>query len=133
MKREASFGNKNNNKNLDDRNLADPYGVHFNEKHDKKDWPEGQGRNKLLVRDPAGSYVNKANPAASVVGYRLPTFLESTTRCASTIHTRSLLGYNPRGRDYKDEIDGHLREILRYTYRNHRLRDELERIFAARK
>ncbi len=127
MKRESSFGNKANNKDLDERNLADPYGVHFNE---KKDWPDGAKKNLLLVQDAHGSYVSKTNPAASVVGYRLPTFQESTTRCAVSIHNRSLIGYNPRGREYKAEIDDHLSQILRHTYGNHRLRDELDRIFA---
>jgi hypothetical protein len=130
MKREASLGNTTNNPHLDERNLADPFGVHFNE---SPDWPENAKKNLLLVPDAAASYIDKVTPAASAKGYRLPTFEESASRAAVTLRKRTLVGYNPRGLGYKDEIDDHLRQILRRTYNNHRLREELERVFAARR
>lgn len=129
MKREASFGNKDNNHDLDERNIADPFGVHFNESK----WPEGAKKNLLLVPDPNGHYENEKNPAASADGYRLPTFEESATRCAATIRRATLARYNPRGQIYKEEIDSHLRQLLRRTYNNVRLREELERVFDARR
>jgi hypothetical protein len=130
MKRESSFGNIHNNPSLDERNLADPFGVHFNE---KPDWPAGAKKNLLLIPDPSGSYVNTVTPTASVQGYRLPTFEESAARCAATIHKHTLAKYNPRGEDYKHEIDDHLRQLLRRTYNNQRLRDELQRVYESRK
>jgi hypothetical protein len=130
MKREASFGNTGNNPSLDERNIADPFGVHFNE---NPNWPAGAKKNLLLVPEAGASYVNKANPEASAVGYRLPTFEESAHRCAVTIRNRTLVKYNPRGLAYKAEIDDHLRQILRRTFNNHRLREELQRIFAERR
>jgi hypothetical protein len=129
MKRESSFANARNNPHLDDRNVADPFGVHFNE--DPRWSPRAQ-KNRLLIADPAGSYTSTAVPEASCRGYRLPTFAESAQRCAATLKKKSLIGYNPRGEEYKGEVDEHLREILRRTYKNQRLREELQRLYAAR-
>jgi hypothetical protein len=128
MKREASLGNTSNNKDLDERNLADPFGVHFNE---NPDWPAKAKKNVLLVPDAAHTYINKVIPEATAIGYRLPTFEESASRCAATIRKRTLVKYNPRGLAYKEEIDDHLRQILRRTYDHPRLREELQRIYAA--
>jgi hypothetical protein len=130
MKRESSFGNALNNPHLDERNLHNPFGVHFNE---NPSWPANAKKNLLLIEDPRASYENKVTPAASAVGYRLPTFVESATRCALTIKHKSLSGYNPRGVAYKDEIDDHLRQILRRTYSNKRLWEELQRVYAERR
>jgi hypothetical protein len=129
MKRESSFGNVANNHDLDDRNLANPFGVHFNQ--DKRF--DQVKRNYLLVPDPSGSYTSDLKPAASVEGFRLSTFEESASAAAATIHKRTLSRYNVRGPAYKLEIDDHLRQLLRRTYNNHRLREELDRVFAARR
>jgi hypothetical protein len=128
MKRESSFANKNNNHDIDERNVADPFGVHFNE---NPNWPANAKKNLLLVADADAEYINKVTPEASVKGYRLPTFTESARRCAATLKTRGLVGYNPRREAYKAEIDDHLRQILRHTFRNLRLRDEMQRVYAA--
>ncbi len=130
MKRESSFGNVANNPDLDDRNLANPFGVHLNT---NPAWPAHAKKNLLLIADPGGSYVNRENPAASVQGYRLCTFEESAQAAASTLRRKGLGHYNERGAAYEVEIDDHLHDILRRLYRDERQREELSRVFAARR
>jgi hypothetical protein len=51
---ESSFANKDNNPSIDERNVANPFSVHFNT--DIKKWPKGCGKNLLLIGEAGKEY-----------------------------------------------------------------------------
>jgi hypothetical protein len=108
IKRESSFANKDNNPSLDNRNQANPFGAHFNET-----FKPPCAKNKLLISDSGGKFVSPEHPECNVTGYRLPTFRESAQHSAGILRRRGVAGYNPRGEQYKMEINSHLRDIVR--------------------
>src|SRR5436190_12561984 len=73
---ESSFANRKNNEDLDERNEANPFSVHFTQ---PGHWPKGCKRNALLIADTGASYEpeEKVGKTCAAAGHRLPTFAES--------------------------------------------------------
>jgi hypothetical protein len=109
---EASFGinhgfDADHNRNVDERNIANPFSVYFN---NPKQWPVGCGRNSLLKHDVNGRYnvsdkkYDGKTINCSAVGYRLPTFGESASGAIQTIKRKGIRSYS-ESKDYVDRLN----------------------------
>jgi hypothetical protein len=109
--RDSSYANARNNKEIDDRNVANPFSAHFT--HPNQVWHKDQyldlengkyicDKNSLLVPDANGSYDCSTHSICMVPGYRLATFKESAVKSASILravgydHYRETAGYKKR-------------------------------------
>lgn len=116
IKQESSFANKDNNPSIDERNMANPFSVHFNT--NLKRWPKGCGKNLLLIEDAGKEYTpdKTVDSKCAAKGFRLPTFAESARASAKTM---AKLGKTKEGIDayreeggYKKDLNGQLRDIV---------------------
>ena len=107
---ESSFANRKNNPNLDERNEANPFSVHFTS---PKKWP-GCGRNALLIADPGKTYEpsEKVGKKCAATGHRLPTFAESADASAKAVATNGLAAYREEG-GYEPDLNARLNDILK--------------------
>jgi hypothetical protein len=117
IKQESSFANKDANADIDERNIANPFSVHFNKTLGK--WPKGCGKNLLLMPEAGKSYTptdpKKKDCAAK--DFRLPTFTESATASAKTLAKLAkaeggIDAYREEG-GYKKDLNSMLNDILR--------------------
>jgi len=111
IKEESSFANRANNPDLDERNEANPFSVHFNT--DRKRWPKGCGKNLLLIEDNKKEYTpgETVKKECAAKGFRLPTFPESAAGAAKTIKNKGFEAYREKG-GYKEVLNGHLRDMI---------------------
>jgi hypothetical protein len=116
VKQESSFANKDNNPDIDERNVANPFSVHFNT--NLRRWPKGCGKNLLLIEETGKDYTpdKTVDSKCAAKGFRLPTFAESAQASAKTM---AKLGKTKEGIDayreeggYKKDLNGQLRNIL---------------------
>jgi hypothetical protein len=116
IKQESSFANKANNPDIDERNVANPFSVHFNTS--LKAWPKGCGKNLLLIAEAGKNYTpsKDVKKECAAKDFRLPTFAESATASAKTM---GKLAKKKEGIDayreepgYKKDLNTMLNEIL---------------------
>ena len=116
IKQESSFANRDNNPTIDERNVANPFSVHFNT--NLKRWPKGCGKNLLLIEDTGKEYTpgETVKKECAAKGFRLSTFAESAQASAKTM---AKLGKTKEGIDayreeggYKKDLNGQLNNIL---------------------
>ncbi|HEV7745428.1 MAG TPA: hypothetical protein VGO56_10570 [Pyrinomonadaceae bacterium] len=116
IKQESSFANKANNSDIDERNVANPFSVHFNTS--LKGWPKGCGKNLLLIAEAGKNYTpsKDVKKECAAKDFRLPTFTESATASAKTM---GKLAKKKEGIDayreapgYKKDLNGMLNDIL---------------------
>src|SRR5690348_5812637 len=81
---ESSFANRKNNKDLAERNEANPFSVHFTQ---PGHWPKGCKRNALLIADKGSRYEpeDKVGKTCAAADHRLPTFAESAAGAAKVV------------------------------------------------
>jgi hypothetical protein len=89
MKQESSFANNSNNPTVDDRNIANPFSVHFTH---PKNWPDGCKKNALLKPDKGSTYTPPGTSQKHCVAHdhRLPTFAESAAAAAAAVRKNGL-------------------------------------------
>ena len=116
IKEESSFANRDNNPSIDERNVANPFSVHFNT--NLKRWPKGCGKNLLLIEESGKDYTPGENVSkdCAVKGFRLPTFEESAKASAKTMAKlaktkKGIDAYREEG-GYKGVLNGHLRNMV---------------------
>jgi len=111
IKEESSFANRANNPDLDERNEANPFSVHFNT--DLKRWPKGCGKNLLLIEDNKKEYTpsETVKKECAAKGFRLPTFAESAAGAAKIIKNKGFEAYREKG-GYKEVLNSHLRNMI---------------------
>ncbi len=107
---ESSFANQKNNRDLDERNEANPFSVHLTS---PTKFPEGCKRNALLIADPGKTYEpsEKVGKKCAATGYRLPTFAESANASAK-IAAKGLAAYREQG-GYEKDLNARLNDILK--------------------
>jgi hypothetical protein len=108
---ESSFANRENNKDLDERNEANPFSVHFTQ---PKQWPEGCKRNALLIADKGKKYEpeDKVGKTCAATDHRLPTFAESAAAAAKIVKDKGLEAYREQG-GYAKDLNQRLHDITR--------------------
>jgi hypothetical protein len=108
---ESSFANRKNNKDLDERNEANPFSVHFTQ---PGHWPKGCKRNALLIADKGKDYEpeEKVGKTCAADGHRLPTFAESAAAAAKIVRDKGLEAYREEG-GYAKDLNARLRDVAR--------------------
>jgi hypothetical protein len=111
IKQESSFANRANNPSIDERNVANPFSVHFNT--NLKRWPKGCGKNLLLIEDTGKDYTpgETVKKECAAKGFRLPTFAESAAKAAKIIKEKGFEAYREEG-GYEKDLNARLREIV---------------------
>jgi len=117
MAEEASYGVRRTGNNIDERNIANPFSVHFTS---PARWPAPCHKNALLIPDGSGKYEpDQSAPAENTVdgrcavdGYRLPSFAESAQHAINAIRRHGLDSYRETS-GYKNDLNDRLRDLLR--------------------
>lgn len=110
MMQESSFGNMGNNPGIDERNVANPFSVHFTA---PARWPAGCKRNALLKPEKGATYDPSGVPKnCAARDHRLATFAESAAAAAKVVAKGNLDAYREEA-GYTKDINARIRDILR--------------------
>jgi len=112
IQQETSYCVKGPKRDIDERNLANPFGARFGgykkgHKFHHNFKKEKRAKNLILFPDHTASYVNKDHPEWSVEGYRLPTMRESVENAANRFKEKGW-DYNETPEAYRKAINRHL-------------------------
>jgi len=107
---ESSFANQSNNPDVDERNKANPFSVHFTSPKKFK----GCGKNALLIAAPGENYTpsDKVGQKCAAADHRLPTFAESAKAAAKIVKEKGFAAYREEP-GYEKDLDQRLNDILR--------------------
>jgi len=110
MMQESSFGNSDNNPGIDERNVANPFSVHFTA---PAKWPAGCKRNALLKPEKGATYEPSGVPKECAArDHRLAKFAESAAAAAKVVAKGNLDAYREAA-GYTKDINARIRDILR--------------------